>query len=506
MGLLIGRGPNVTYNQLAKIAANFGLRDSIVHIWAYSLHVGYGHQLPIEYEHSRPGLPNQIKAYTFEFYLDLYLREVLQHAGASKGARRSLRNWQDLGTLHNAIRSYSDSKARCDLDIWTTMHRIGHQQLPHFDRFGPAYFGRYWSLYKRGRLSNVVFNALGLTSEDYFLLAGATQALFMSSYEVPLAPQLAKLGLSPSVVAARVAAITGTPRLLRDRCKLDARYDSSWDYTPNPIVVRPLIQLRADAPDHLACPRPQLLGKRLLAGLFYDLADAAGFAQAYGDAFEEVVGDCFGLIQGETAAERPAPYVVNGAQHQGSDWLLTDTNATVFVECKTMRIPIPAKLAANPGDLEAGLKRLAKAVVQNYRNILDATSGRAGIQVLDGPIYCLVVTLEDWVLFGDKSVDALSTLVESELEERGMEAGIQERYPFAVVGYAALPQLVDSISQHGLRIFTEKSTQRFKGYLLPQFLKEAKLSNGGAASSMFEREWHDFMGRLRARFPKASIS
>ncbi|WP_271003958.1 hypothetical protein, partial [Listeria seeligeri] len=95
--------------------------------------------------------------------------------------------------------------------------------------FGPAYFGRYWSLYKRGGLSTVVFNALGLTSEDYFLLAGATQALFMSSYEVPLAPQLAKLGLNPSVVAARVAAITGTPRLLRDRCKLDARYDSSWD-------------------------------------------------------------------------------------------------------------------------------------------------------------------------------------------------------------------------------------------------------------------------------------
>ncbi|MDZ7477520.1 hypothetical protein U5F73_21450 [Stenotrophomonas pavanii] len=108
----------MTYDQLAKIAASFGLRDSMVHIWAYSLHVGYGHQLPIEYEHSRPGLPNQVKAYTFEFYLDLYLREVLQHAGASKGARRSLRDWQDLGTLHNAIRGYSDFKARCDLD-WT---------------------------------------------------------------------------------------------------------------------------------------------------------------------------------------------------------------------------------------------------------------------------------------------------------------------------------------------------------------------------------------------------
>lgn len=164
----------MTYDKLAKIASSFGLRDSILHIWAYSLHIGYGLNLPMEYAHSRRGLPDQMRSYVHEFYLDLYLRELLQHAGASKGAHRSLRVWADVGTLHNAIRAYSDFKARCDLDIWTAMHRIGHQQLPHFDRLGPSYFGRYWSLYKRGKLSDVVYNALGLSSEDYFLMAGAT--------------------------------------------------------------------------------------------------------------------------------------------------------------------------------------------------------------------------------------------------------------------------------------------------------------------------------------------
>lgn len=506
MGLLIGRGLNVTYDQLAKIAASFGLRDSMVHIWAYSLHIGHGYGLPMEYAHSRPGLPDQIRPYVFEFYLDLYVREILQHAGPSKGARRSLRNWTDLGTLHNAIRSYSEFKAKCDLDIWTAMHRIGHQQLPHFDRFSAAYFGRYWSLYKRGRLSNIVFKALGLTSEDYFLLAGATQALFMRNYEVALMPQLAMLGLDSSAVAARVAAISGTPKLLRNRCALDARYDSSWDYTPNPMVVKPLIQLRSDAPDRLTCPRPSLLGKRLLAGLFYDLADADGFAQAYGDAFEELVGDCFSHLTGKATAERPAPYFVGKAKHHGSDWLLRDTSTSLFVECKTMRIPVPARLAADPGDLESGLTRLAKAVVQNYRNILDATSGRAGIKLPDGAIYSLIVTLEDWILFSHKSVDALTSLVEKELEARGMDTDLQERYPFSIVSYAALPEVVDSISEHGLRIFTEKSSHRFKGYLFPQFLKDADLGKEGTAASMFDREWEDLMGRLSSRLPTATIT
>lgn len=42
----------MTYDKLAKIASSFGLRDSILHIWAYSLHIGYGLNLPMEYAHS----------------------------------------------------------------------------------------------------------------------------------------------------------------------------------------------------------------------------------------------------------------------------------------------------------------------------------------------------------------------------------------------------------------------------------------------------------------------
>lgn len=104
-------------------------------------------------------------------------------------------------------------------------------------------------------------------------------------------------------------------------------------------------------------------------------------------------------------------------------------------------------------------------------------------------------------MFGQKAGDALTALVEDELAERGMDTNFQERYPLAIVGYASLPQLVDSISEHGLRVFTEKATQRFKGYLFPQFLTEASLSSEGAAASMFESEWEDLMRHLKIRLP-----
>ncbi|MCE4552619.1 hypothetical protein LYZ85_23510, partial [Xanthomonas hortorum pv. vitians] len=167
-------------------------------------------------------------------------------------------------------------------------------------------------------------------------------------------------------------------------------------------------------------------------------------------------------------------------------------------------MPISAQLAASPGELEHGLRRLAQAVVQNYRNIIDVTSGRAEIKLPDGPIYSLIVTLEDWILFGQKAVDALTSLVEQELCERGMDARIPQRYPFAIVGCAALPRVVDSISEHGLHIFTDKASPRFKGYFFPQFLSEANLFSEGPAAAMFDGEWKDLMERLRIRFPVTS--
>lgn len=490
----------MTYDKLARIARSFGLRDSLLHIWAYSLHVGHGFHLPEDYAHSRPGLARQIRPYVHEFYLDLYVREALLHAGPSKGARRSLQRWDDLRRLHGAIHAYSDLKARCSGDLWITLHRIGHQQLPHFDRFRPAYLGRYWSLYRRGGLSRIVHDALGLTAEDYFLLAAATQTLYMRSHEVPLVPQLAALGLDPSAVAARVHAITGTPSLLRRRCLEVARHDSAWDYTINPIVANPLVRLRADASELLACPRPSLLGKRLLAGLFYDLFSTPGFAQAYGDAFEELAGDCLQQATGAIEAVRPLPYTVRGAVRHGADWILRDGHATLFVECKTMRMPVSAQLAAGPGDLEAGLKRLAKAVVQNCANIRDAMAGHAGIPCADGPVHSLIVTLEDWILFSPASFEALDTLVEAGLADRGLDPTLVQQHPFSVIGCAALPQLVDAMSRHGLAILARKSANRFKRHMFPQFLAEAKLSTESTAATIFDRECEELMGLLRARF------
>ncbi|WP_277937697.1 hypothetical protein, partial [Xanthomonas vesicatoria] len=95
--------------RMERTASTFGLRRSLESLWAYSLHLGYNFELPLEYSHSRKGDPQQLKKYVRDFQLDLLLREILIHAKSSKTATKDLKNWDDLAALHRAVNKLSNA-------------------------------------------------------------------------------------------------------------------------------------------------------------------------------------------------------------------------------------------------------------------------------------------------------------------------------------------------------------------------------------------------------------
>lgn len=495
------------YIRVERIAKTFGLADSLTHLWFYGVHIGYGFGLPFGYAHSRPGCPQQIKKFVQEFHLDLQVREILLHGVKNSVASRNLKNWDDLGALQNALTKCGNDLSGVRAEIWLTLHRLGHQQVPYFDRVNSEYIGRYWLLFRQPPLANLIRQTFGMDAFEYMLLVAGVFTVYMQSPSAKLVHALSGLGLPSGAVENRINSVITTPQKLRDELARTQRFDASWAYTFNPLVERPLIRMRVNEPDTFMCPRPPILIRRLLAGAYFDLVKVSGFDKAFGDAVEAVVGHLLANAGRRFKLEKPVPYNTSSGRRLGADWIISDATGDVFIECKSARIPLQAQVALSADDVERGMSRLADAVVQNYGNIFDARSGKTAWVERGKPIFSLVVTLEDWILFSPLAVDALQRTVEARLAEKNLPITLLTDVPYVVAPVRDLPALTHAMAARGCApLLSKKCDPSYKQYLMSSFLNETEpgLQHEAAA---FQQEKDALFREMAARLgPSASAS
>lgn len=195
-----------------------------------------------------------------------------------------------------------------------------------------------------------------------------------------------------------------------------------------------------------------MLFRRITEGLFYDLLKHPSFSKPYGDAFEAYVGDVLHevfpaskyMVMGEQ------PYKGRQGNKHGTDWIVSDTTANIFVECKTKRMKHDAKTVDEGEILESELEDLAKAVAQLYANIDDALAGRSHWIPNNLPVYPFVITYEDWYLFTPQVVESLHDLVIAQLQKKGLPATLPDSMPYLITSIAEFEVAAQAISHIGI--------------------------------------------------------
>ena len=71
----------------------------------------------------------------------------------------------------------------------------------------------------------------------------------------------------------------------------------------------------------------------------------------------------------------------------GTDWILSDKTGHIFIESKTKRLTVNAKTLSDLVALDKDLAIMAKAIVQHYKNIRHALSGKSKWKPDGRPIY-----------------------------------------------------------------------------------------------------------------------
>ncbi|EKE16770.1 MAG: hypothetical protein ACD_10C00808G0001 [uncultured bacterium] len=253
------------------------------------------------------------------------------------------------------------------------------------------------------------------------------------------------------------------------------------------------------------CPVPDLLLRRFSTGLYYDLVKVADFGSAFGTAFEAYVGEVIavGYQDGPATVLKETPYHVGGDIHHGPDWIVCDAGGNLVIECKTKRLTQAARQGGDVA-LRAEVDKIAEAVVQNYKNILDAQQGLSSWRPNGNPIISLVITLEDWFFLGPLLNELLEQSVRSQLLEAGLDAQLMETMPYAVMSCREFELCIGALRAGGVaKFFQGKRKGEYLHWMWPEYMhheyKGIKLINFQKA---FEADWRKVIPE--AAMPKDS--
>jgi hypothetical protein len=291
------------------------------------------------------------------------------------------------------------------------------------------------------------------------------------------------------------------------------RLDHAYAYQVGPLRRFPLISVDVDSRQYIFCPVPTLLFWRLTSGLYFDLIKGdRDFGNALGSSFERHVGEILAAAVSAPSLQyvEQANYGTRQQPRATCDWLLVegDTGAA-FIECKTKRIRVPAKTAM--GDLtplQEDIGVLADAVVQLYERFLEYEA-RAfpNLRFVAGrKSYPVVVTLEEWYLFGQRVVGMLREAVEARMRAAGLDMSLLARAPYSIMSCDEFEEVAQVIDVVGLQTFFDSklSDPERRSWPYGNFLRDQYANERKARKLVFRDEAKAMFNRLAAHVAAAA--
>jgi len=301
---------------------------------------------------------------------------------------------------------------------------------------------------------------------------------FLAEFELALPTSIALQGVSNDQLALFFAKYTKSLSEMRDICRGAQSFDENFVYSFNPLIRFPLLFHGTNRGMRLVCPVPTYLVRRFTEGVYYDVLGAPGFDAAFGDSYQAYVGDVLRAINQTSALTilAEAEYVVGKDKKRSVDWIASDLTGEIFIECKTKRLRLDAKMALTDlSPLRAELGKLSEFAVQIYKTLVDALQGRYSHWAPHNkPIYPVIVTLEEWFVFGHKLDTEIDACIRAEFLSQGLNCELLDRHPLTICSVGEFERLMALVALRGARtVMTEKVSPRRRLWLLHSALLDA---------------------------------
>lgn len=461
---------NITdlHEPFRKQIERYSLIDSLFVIFNYMQLLQFNRPVADSIEiHPEIAKASKLAKSFYEWELDLITRELLQHAPPQ--GIFSLRKWDEFSATINALKKLEEfisERADQSEDILWELGRIAHRQFPWQKSPNHRTLARYYKIFSRRPIDELVKRKLGLTTNQFYRLGLAFVGHFLGSFSFQHPIDVASLDLTEAHLQKFVRLFSKPLSALASLAKESESLDENFAFSQNPLKIYPLVHLFLDGQHQLVAPIPSYLFQRFTEGLYYELVSEPDFGNAFGDSFQEYVGEVANAVlpSNTFSVTAEAPYIVAKDRKDSVDWIVSDSSGHLFIECKTKRIRLASKFGvANNVELKEDLEKLASFIVQTYKTILDARANLYPHWKQDAlPLYPVIVTLEEWYTISPNVTSFVDEQVTAQLKGLGIDLSILQECPYTIASCADLELLTQIIALRGIEKVMHKKARTEK--------------------------------------------
>lgn len=470
----------------AKVS-RYELIESLYVIFNYTQLLQFKRQLNANIQANRKIISaHRLKKGFFEWELDLLALEVLQKY-PSVGPRASLRNWSEFSDTINSIKRLEEKiseRAGDELGktIWLELGRIAHRQFPWQTTPNHRTLARYYKIFSRPKIDEILTRKVGLTVREFYLLGMVFLGHFLREFLLDFPVDPTPLGLTREQLAIFIRKF-GTPLSnLITIAEHNIQLNENFAFSQNPLKIYPLVHAMIEGRHRLIAPMPTHLFHRFTDGMFYELVGEPGFDNEFGASFQAYVGDVLlaNLPDDRFKTLSEQAFYIGKDKKDSIDWLASDHTAHLFIECKTKRIRLSSKFdITDTKHLKEDADKLASFIVQTYKTLRDALNGHyPHWKTNNKPIYPIIVTLEDWYTISPVVTEMIEAEIKRQFDGIGINHDVIKEHPYTIASCSDLELLIPLIGRLGiesvmsLKATAQKRLWNVSAVLHSEFRKE----------------------------------
>lgn len=467
-------------------------------IWSLANHLEFGQPLPAHLAAANPGNKEPLRLEFFLWELDTLAREAILHCETPSGA--PVTGWRQVAVALVKLREAEQGVSRVDeTNVLAEISRIAHRQFNWQQGVSYNDLVRTRRIYRHPGMSEVVRGVYGLSAEDVALAGFAALATFLGQFAITSdwPEEVAEpLGLNPRPLIENLAADLAT---LRRSAREASSLDGNWAYAFNPLWLHPLIRVGGGV---TVCPLPGLLARRFTDGLYYDTGghDADALGREMGPAFQAFIGEVLERAgAGDLTVLPERRFGTKGRKRDSVDWIVSDETATLLVEVKVLKMKRAAKEELAPArSVTEQLGKLAAAIGQLYATLTDALAGDYPHWKPDRrPVHPVLVTLDDWHLFTHDPRSQLATLIDGELDRRGIERTLLKSHRYVICSSNELESAVQVMRRVGIHeVMRDLTTGEKVGWLFATHVRDTFAEELRHTNPLFPEERASLMARV----------